>query len=194
MKAHQISQLIEKYKNKTEKYYVGSVFEDLTFLSNDEIGDWGEETLYLLLKDSNILVEWDPQKNINQDDGVYDMLVNNLRTEVKTATRGHNKNSADNWQHENIYKSPVWDRICFVDIDYSCIYFTVINHKDFCFETRHPVLGKKATLRQEQGDKWKFDCSRNTINLGLKANLTFQYNVNDPNKPALKAFLEQHFN
>lgn len=192
MNFQEIKNLINKYKIQTEKYYANSPFEDITFLTNDELGKWGEELSHNILQQAQISSIWDGDSNTSQEDGVYDIKANNYRIEVKTATRGHNKNTSDNWQHENIYYNKVWDKLLFVDIAYYSIYFTILDYDNFFFERQHPVFNKKATLRTGQTDKWKFDFSRASIQKGVDAGLTFEYNSTTDNMTELSLFLQSH--
>jgi len=62
------------------------------------------------------------------------------------------------------------------------------------FENKQdPILGKKATLRESQEDKWKFDYSRKTLANSIAAGYTFTYDYNNPDDEGLVAHLLKHF-
>lgn len=176
----------------------GSIFEPLTKLSNDERGKWGESFLFdLILKEAKIESTWDGDSNTRPEDGgTYDILVNlakKLKNEVKTA---FSCAKSANWQHENIYAKSVWDKLTFVDVDYDCIYITVLtpeNMINLFKNEKDPILGKKATLREAQEDKWKFDFSRVTVSNAIAAGYTFCYNINNPDDNGLINHLIKHF-
>lgn len=177
----------------------GSPFEHLTKkITNDERGRWGEKFLFRIITEvAKINSSWDGDCNTRPEDGgTYDILVNlikKLRNEVKTA---FSCVSNANWQHENIYAKSVWDKLTFVDVDYDCIYITVLTPENMEYLFRNeqdPILGKKATLREAQEDKWKFDFSRNTMKNAIAAGYTFCYDYNNPDDKGLVAHLLKHF-
>lgn len=141
-------------KLRQRNYWKGSIFEEIVQLSNDERGKWGEETLFKFIKAlTPYNVEWDEDKNISNNDGVYDIWIiffdgKKVRIEVKTSGIGNGKTIS--WQHENIYSSEKWDKLAFIDFDYSKIWITVLNYSDMSFHSRHKVFGTKPTLRNDQ--------------------------------------------
>jgi len=58
---------------------------------------------------------------------------------------------------------------------------------------KDPIFGKKATLRESQEDKWKFDFSRVTVSNAIAAGYTFCYDVNNPDDQGLVEHLLKHF-
>jgi hypothetical protein len=176
----------------------GSIFYCLTLLTNDERGKWGESFLFdIITKLAEIESSWDGDCNTRPEDGgTYDILVNllkKLKNEVKTA---FSCAKSANWQHENIYAKSVWDKLTFVDVDYDKIYITVLTPANMAtlFENKQdPILGKKATLRESQQDKWKFDFSRVTMANAIAAGYTFCYDVNNPDDEGVVKHLLKHF-
>lgn len=168
-------------KLRSRNYWKGSIFEEIVQLSNDERGKWGEELFYKLVKTfTPYNVEWDEDKNINNNDGVYDIWINKpdgsvIRIEVKTASRGTGNKS--NWQHENLYSSKKWDKLVFLDFEYSKIWITVLNYDEVTFDSRHPFFGTKPTLRNNQDDKYKWDFREKQVMIGVDNNCTFCYDV-----------------
>lgn len=180
-------------KLRQRNYWKGSYFEEIVQLSNDERGKWGEETLYKFIKAlTSHDVAWDEDQNINNSDGVYDIWINRpdgtkLRIEVKTASRGTGKKSA--WQHENLYASEKWDKLVFIDFEYSTIWFTVLDYSDVTFGSRHETFGTKPTLRKNQNDKYKWDFRDKQVYIGVANGHTFCYDVENPDDEALSEFL-----
>lgn len=183
--------LFQKVKKITlensNNIWKNSPFEFLrTTLTSDERGKWGENLTYELIKGlTDYEVIWDGDKNIKRKDGsIYDILVNNKRLEVKTATKG---SSNDVWQHDNIYEENVWDVILFIDVNLFGIHFTIMSHSDIPFGLdKHKLINKKST-RHLSG--WKFDLSINQIKILEKNSISFYYDYNNPDENEFKKFL-----
>jgi hypothetical protein len=194
-----LDETIKEAIENSNDSWKGSPFEPLTKLTNDERGRWGEKFLFRIIKEvAGIDSTWDGDCNTRPEDGgTYDILVNlikKLKNEVKTA---FSCTKSANWQHENIYAKSVWDKLTFVDVDYDKIYITVLTpaNMEILFQNeKDPIFGKKATLREAQEDKWKFDFSRVTIKNAIAAGYTFCYNVNNPDDAGLVEHLLKHFN
>jgi hypothetical protein len=184
MKIHDIVMASTVVENDVSNYWNGSPFEDVANLGADKRGEWGEDLLANILISGGFTVSGTGNDNIGNDDGsVYDMKANGERTEVKTSI------ASDNWQHENIYAENKWDKIVFVDVDYDTIYFTVLDYDEMVFDDRHPILGRKPTLRQAREDAYKFDFGRATLRKGIAGGLTFAYDMNNPDGKGLVSFL-----
>jgi hypothetical protein len=153
-------------------YWEGSPFEDVATLGADKRGQWGEELLEDILVAGGFTVTGSGTTNIGNADGsVFDMDINGERTEVKTSI------AQSNWQHENIYAENKWDKIVFIDVAFDVIYFTVLDYDEMEFDDKHPILGRKPTLRQAREDAYKFDFGVATLRKGIAGGLTFAYNV-----------------
>jgi hypothetical protein len=193
-----LDETIKEAIDNSNDSWKGSPFEPLTQLTNDERGRWGEKFLFRIISEvAKIESKWDGDCNTRPEDGgTYDILVNlikKLKNEVKTA---FSCEPSANWQHENIYAKSVWDKLTFVDVDYNKIYITVLTPANMAvlFENKQdPILGKKATLRESQEDKWKFDFSRKTLANAIKAGYTFTYDYNNPDDEGLVSHLLKHF-
>ena len=193
-----LNETIKESVDNSNDSWKGSVFEPLTTRSNDERGKWGEKFLFRIInEEAKIESTWEGDCNTRPEDGgTYDILVNlnkKLQNEVKTAFSCAN---SANWQHENIYAKSVWDKLTFVDVDYDRIYITVLTpeNMEYLFKNeKDPILGKKATLREAQEDKWKFDFSRVTIKNAIDAGYTFCYNVDNPDDQGVVDHLVKHF-
>jgi hypothetical protein len=183
MKIHDIVKAHTIVENDVSNYWDGSLFEKVANLGADKRGEWGEDLLADILVEGGFTVSGTGNDNTNNHDGVYDMKANGERTEVKTSI------ASDNWQHENIYSENKWDKIVFVDVDYDTIYFTVLDYDEMVFDNKHPILGRKPTLRQAREDAYKFDFGPATLRKGIAGGLTFRYDTNNPNDKGLIAFL-----
>ncbi len=174
-------------KNSNADYWENSVFKNLVNQNNDYRGFWGEGIIHNFCRAAGLTSEWDEDSNINCEDGVYDIVVDGQRVEVKTSF------SSKNWQHENIYLSgDKCDKVAFVDVDAENIYITILDQdllSPAAYDLNYQILGKRPTLRNNQDDKWKFDFSKRTIRIGIEMGYTFVYNVENPDVEGLSEFL-----
>jgi len=99
-------------------------FYNIKKLSIDQRGRVGEHFFCDIFKRLNFNVEY-----INNGHGDYDLVVNNLKIEVKTATLDTN----GKFQHEGIKSSKKWDYIVFLDIAPNEIYITFLSKSKFIF-------------------------------------------------------------
>jgi hypothetical protein len=140
-----------------------SPYRDFLNLTLDTRGKLGEQIISQALSNSgnaNIIIEEDTSDVNVKGDGVhYDMKINGLLIEIKTAYRGKN----NNWQHENLYVSAA-DMSIFLDIDYQGLYITVIPEKLLPLGKDSPIFGRKhGTLRKNKDDGYKLDFSQTTL-------------------------------
>ena len=202
--------LKELFENVKSRYiskvniWIGSPLEFLRKLSLDERGKWGEDFIQALVKAITTLkVIWEGDKNTGREDGaVFDMFINLLKTEVKTATQS---TTGYTYQHENIYKEgkdwegkdgTKWDKVLFLDITPTGFYITIIDRDDFYFEEPHPILEKRATLRTTHSKAYKFDTSRAVLNRGIEAGYTIYVDMKNMGNGTFKElgeFFEKHF-
>ena len=129
-----------------------SPYRDFLNLTLDTRGKLGEQIISQALSNSgnaNIIIEENTSDVNVKGDGVhYDMKINGLLIEIKTAYRGKN----NNWQHENLYVSAA-DMSIFLDIDYQGLYITVIPEKLLPLGKDSPIFGRKhGTLRKNKDD------------------------------------------
>lgn len=193
-----ITELTEKYKQQAS-YWSGSVFEEVVNLSTDYKGKYGEELFRdILLKYTDIPVQWDEDSNTSNDDGVYDLFwyLHNgkkLRVEVKTSGRTVSKGKPIGWQHENVYFSDnKWDKLVFIDYDADdVIYITIVDYdqvvKDDTIDLS--IFGKNAHCRKNEEGKAKIDFSIKSIKNGLAKGVTFKYDLNNPDDELFPFFL-----
>jgi hypothetical protein len=177
----------ESPKNAWEK----SKFKYMVKQSNDCRGSWGEGLVHKWCIAAGLSSKWDEDSNINCEDGVYDVVIDDQRVEVKTSF------SLKNWQHENIYLlGDKFDKIVFVDVDPENIYLTVLDREILspaASDRDYKILGKTPTLRGDQIDKYKFDFSRKSLQNGIEEGHTFVYNVENPDFEGLSEFLRNKF-
>lgn len=176
----------------TKYYWKGSYWEFLTLMSLDERGKWGEKFVYKSLLASQLDAYWDADNNTDMDDGIYDVWAmvgsSKKRIEVKTAMRG---TTSASWQHENIYASEdVWDKLIFVDLDYNKLYVTILDYKEMVWDKKHPIIGKKPTLRQDNTNAYKVDTSGASLKRQIIGGLTFPHTINSSLKP-LSEFIRE---
>jgi hypothetical protein len=116
------------------------------------------------------------------------MMIENFRTETKTATKG---SKVDLWQHDNLYEELKWDKVVFIDVDLYGIYFTIQNHSDIPFNNdRHRILNKKSTRHLSA---WKFDLTKKQLGILENNGTTFYYDWNQPNEKGFIEFLNMGF-
>lgn len=180
----------DAFNKRSSTYWIGSIFERLITLTADERGRWGEDLLHRWLHQAGITHTWDGDSNTSPSDGIYDIKVNDFRVEVKTASR----DGKAKYQHDGLYSRPLWDKIAFVDVDYDHIYLTIMSYEDLSYclvpeRLTHKELGKGATLRKSQTDKYKFDFSHTTIKNAVKHGHTLVIPVNAIDPQAIVSFL-----
>lgn len=140
-----------------------SPYRNLLKLTIDARGKIGEAIISEALHQANnprIAIEEDySDVNAKGDNVHYDMRINGLNVEIKTAYRG----KSGSWQHENLYRNAA-DMTIFVDFDLDGIYFSVIPECLLPLDGYNSLFGgrKRATLRQNKDDGYKFDFSSTT--------------------------------
>lgn len=199
-----IKERVEKSKPKSTIYNIweGSLFEvPIKGRTSDERGYFGESLINNFVNiHTNFKCLWLKDSNTSQDDGIYDLLINKFRTEVKTASASVCRKTGKinyKFQHENIYKEKVWDKLILLDIEPKGYYLTVLNHSDMNFENRHSVLKTKCTKHLAA---YKFDTAYShsrggcNLNRGIKAGLTIYISLDDMNADVkMSNFLLKHF-
>ena len=140
-----------------------SPYRNLLNLTLDARGKMGEAIVSEALHQANysrINIEEDySDVNAKGENVHYDMRINGLNVEIKTAYRG----KSGSWQHENLYRSAA-DMTIFVDFDVDGIYFSVIPEELLPLDGYNDLFGKRkrATLRQNKDDGYKLDFSATT--------------------------------
>ena len=159
--------IINEYSKKSKKqsYWKGSKFESMMKLSSDERGEIGEKIINDLINElTDLPVVWEQNQNVGRIDGdIWDILINNKRTEVKLAMRGSTKPT---WQHEKIVEEECWDKIIFIDLDYNGIWFSIQSYGQIPYgDNKHEITDTKSTYHL---GGWKFDLSPTKINKLMK--------------------------
>ena len=193
-----ITKLTKDYQQKST-YWTGSFFEEVVKLSTDYKGKYGEELMRnIILKYTDIPVQWDEDSNTSNDDGVYDLFwfLHNgkkRRNEIKTSGRTVSKGVAKGWQHENIYFTDnKWDLATFIDYDANdVIYITIVRYDEIVTDNKInlAIFGKNGHCRKNETGKAKVDFSMRSIVHGIKAGVTFKYDLNQPDDDLLSFFL-----
>lgn len=193
-----VTELSEKYE-KQASYWDGSLFENVVNLSTDYKGKWGEEFFRdVLLKYTDIPVQWDEDSNTSNNDGVYDLFWHlhngkKLRIEVKTSGRTFSKGKATGWQHENVYFSDnKWDKLVLVDYDANDVmYITIVDYNQVVTNDMIDLslFGKNGHPRKNEVGKAKVDLSMRSIRKGIDNGVTFKYDFNNPEDELLTLFL-----
>lgn len=183
--------IINEYSKKSKKqtYWDGSQFEPMLKLSSDERGEIGEKIINdLVIKLTDLDVEWEQNQNVGRTDGdIWDILINNQRTEVKLAMRGSTKAT---WQHEKIVEEKCWDKIIFIDLDYNGIWFSIQNYGQIPYgDDKHEITGTKSTYHL---GGWKFDLSPTKIKKLEEKGLSMYYDIQNPDDKKLSNFLNKH--
>lgn len=182
-----INEFVEK--SKKQSYWEGSRFEPMLKLGSDERGEMGEKLINnLMIELTDLPVEWEQNQNIGRIDGdIWDILINNHRTEVKLAMRGSTKVT---WQHEKIVEEECWDKIIFIDLDYNGIWFSIQNYGQIPYgDNLHKITGTKSTWHL---GGWKFDLSPRKIDKLMQKGYSFYYDMDNPNKDGLSKFFNKH--
>jgi hypothetical protein len=149
-------------KEKNDPWH-NSPYQNFLNLTIDARGKLGEQIISQAIAESNnnnIIIEEDISDVNAKGSGVhYDMKINGLLVEIKTAYKGKN----NSWQHENLYVSAA-DISIFLDIDYQGLYITIIPEKLLPLGKDSPIFGRKhGTLRQNKDDGYKLDFSQATL-------------------------------
>lgn len=151
----------EKLLNK-DNPWEDSPYKNLPLLTIDERGKVGEEICSYACKTTSLVINEDiTNKNAKGDNIHYDMRINGIYLEIKTAYR----DSSNTWQHERIYKnSECCDAVAFIDFDYHGIYISLFKIEDLPMQKDSQFFPRKhATLRKNQDDGFKLDFSRRTF-------------------------------
>lgn len=183
--------IINEYSKKSKKqsYWEGSQFESMLKLSSDERGEIGEKIINDLVGElTDLPVEWEQNQNVGRTDGdIWDILINNQRTEVKLAMRG---STNPTWQHEKIVEEKCWDKIIFIDLDYNGIWFSIQSYGQIPYgDNKHEITGTKSTYHL---GGWKFDLSLTKINKLKASGYSIYYDLSNPNLEELANFFNKH--
>ncbi|RLA74287.1 MAG: hypothetical protein DRG11_05355 [Epsilonproteobacteria bacterium] len=145
---------ITKRKKPPKFVWKDSTYEDIKYrLSLDDRGQIGEELLADVFIDENRFVV-DYQKNITSTDKGYDIIINNKKIEVKTATITTN---SGNFQHEHLQIDRDFDMIFFVDIAPNQVFLTAVKKADVIWSKKRTDSKKKRPLHRRPNGDYKCD-------------------------------------
>ena len=185
----------ESKKDTTDKsidIWSNSKFSFLKPLSTDEKGRWGENYFKRLVENyTSHTIIWDEDKNTNQPDGSYDMKINDLRVEVKTAMKSTKNES---WQHDQIKKDE-FDKIVFFDLNPNdTINIIILHNSDIPYTKDHinfNFMNRKATACK---GSWKYDINKKALRTYTELGQTFCYDLNNTiNNKNINEFLTRQF-
>ena len=117
-------------------------------LKNDCSGKVGELFVEMICNKSNIPCVYNG--DINSKDGTYDIIINGMKVEIKTAKLGKQKG----FQHESL-RSDGYDYLLFLDVTPTYFYMTIIPRYDITKESE--ILGRTAHLRKGTSNVFKLD-------------------------------------
>ena len=135
---------------RLNKWKPSDFFHDIKRLSIDQRGRVGEYFLRDVFIELNKNVTY-----IDNAHGDYDLEVDNIKIEVKTATLDNN----NKFQHEGVKSSKLWDLVAFVDIAPNNLYITFIHKDQFNFNKEKATFVLHKEVRsahyrgKDQGDK-----------------------------------------
>tara|TARA_R110000824_G_scaffold6012_4_gene27619 strand:- start:3935 stop:4531 length:597 start_codon:yes stop_codon:yes gene_type:complete len=176
----------EEYdKQEANNNWINSPLEKINALKNDYSGKVGERWLEKLCKGYELDCSYSEDQI--DSEATYDLIINDLKVEVKTARFGKCKS----FQHENL-RSSGCDKYTFIDVLPNSVYITVID-SDFDYNRQHPILGRTPHLRKGTTDVYKFDFGKKTIKNGIESGITFELKERETDDGSLKEFLTNMF-
>ncbi|MFH1968342.1 MAG: hypothetical protein ABIJ84_03075 [bacterium] len=144
-----VEDLIKNRDHKRDNWNAQSKFLPIKNLNNDETGEVGELLLYNIFSRNGYKVEH--EKAITSDDKDWDIIIDDIKIEVKTATIGR---VAKTFQHEKFFKNRNYDAFVFLDFTPNELWVTIGLKKD--------IIWKNLTKRMVRGiftSEYKFDLS-----------------------------------
>ena len=166
-----IEELYEK--QEAENQWNNSEFEKVNSLKIDYSGKVGELFLVSLCKEiieshkEEFQIKYEYFGDSTADDGSFDIIINNVKIEVKTARLGKDGKS---FQHENLKKHEILngvevgaDVFIFIDITPNCFYISFLKYKEFIFEKKNKIFNRTPHLRKGTNNIYKFDISQKQI-------------------------------
>jgi len=185
-----IPAFVEIIEEQTRKQIERTIWADSEYsqiegLKNDYSGRAGELLAASICENLGISYVY-VEDQVNQNDGTYDIIINECRVEVKTARVG---NDGKTWQHESM-RDHGCDYFLFIDIDPSALFLTIFS-ANFDFSKKHPVFGRTPHLRKESNGTYKLDFGPATLRKGIEAGLTLRIDASTTNAE-IKKFFEDH--
>lgn len=135
-----------------------SPFQCINKLKPDYSGKIGELFINRLCNQtSNMFSKY--LEDVNSKDGTYD--INNKKIEIKTARLG----KYGSFQHENLHLDG-YDVLIFIDITPHYYYITIL--PKFDLDSKCKILGRKAHLRKNTNNVYKFDYNEKNIKNAIR--------------------------
>jgi hypothetical protein len=163
----------------------GSVFEDIQHLKCNNVGNVGEHLLKNLCEHTGLRYVYEGSKNRNNDQGTFDIMIEDQRVECKTARLGKH----GSFQHETIRKNGC-DFHVFVDICPHYYYLTVL--PKMSFEHIQELTGRKPHSRKGTNDVFKLDFGESTFSKLIDKGHTVRVS-NTTSEHAIHNLLHNHF-
>lgn len=151
-----ISDITNSMDSPKNSWEVGSKYLSVKNLNNDETGEVGELLLADIFSRNGNKVEFD--KAITAVGKDWDIVIDNIRIEVKTATIG---SFAKTFQHEKFFQNRNYDAVVFLDFAPNELYVTIFRKEDIVWE--------ELTKRKVDGyftSEYKFDMSIKMVKEG----------------------------
>lgn len=140
-------------KPKQKFIWNDSIFEDLKiYLSIDERWQLWEELINDILKDKSWFnVIFDP--SVTDAIKWYDIIVNNKKIEIKTATI-----TSNSWwfQHEHLEAQRDYHYIFFLDISPNRVFWTLVRKEDIIWTKKRLDWKTKSALHRRPN--WDYKC------------------------------------
>lgn len=130
-------------------------FDSINKLKADHSGKVGELFMHKLCQQSENLCSHYCEDQ-NSKDGTYDIIINDKKIEIKTARLG----KQGSFQHENLHLDG-YDDLIFMDITPHYYYITIL--PKFDLDSKCKILGRKAHLRKNTSNVYKFDYTEKNI-------------------------------
>lgn len=127
-----IKELAKLKKSKKDYWPSGSKFIDIRNMTNDDTGEVGEMLLDKVFRENRYNVSF--EKGITKEDKDWDIIIDDIKIEVKTATIGK---STSSFQHENFAKNRNYDAVAFIEFTSEKLYVVLALKKDICWKKLH---------------------------------------------------------
>lgn len=188
MNTRDVADTIDEFlmKQTENTLWKSGVYKDLNLLKPDYTGQFGEKVFYKLVKKKIDNIEFHDERMTK--DGTYDMKINNMKVEIKTARIG-NKHT---FQYENLhsYGCDIYVLLSFLPNKY---YISIFPKKESIQKT-FEITGRKVHLRKDATDKHKITLSYSNLQKMNNKRLNTLCVDKTMSSHHLDSFLKQFFN
>lgn len=194
-----IEELNKKQDIETQNIWSGSTFEGLNNLKIDYSGKVGELAFFRFIEENtDWSISYECDSNTNNNDGVYDCIINGKRVEIKTSRLGKSatKNPyGGSFQHENLKQSDECDYVVFIDITPEYSFITVKDFRNIDLSEKIVEFGITPHKRKATTNIFKIDLRETTsikeaTKNGLSIKIDKQTNTSDDD---IISFLSKFF-